>query len=72
MGFLCRNKKGHLPIHAIPSDDIGNKLLYILHSVGAPRCSKTQKSCNLGCKYDESKFILMLPLYFFFKFRAII
>lgn len=32
----------------------GSKILYILHAVGAQRCTLDMVDCNIGCKYNES------------------
>ncbi|XP_033211846.1 85/88 kDa calcium-independent phospholipase A2 isoform X2 [Belonocnema kinseyi] len=42
------------PRHLVSHDtNDGNKILYILHAVGAERCSKDMLGCTTGCKYDE-------------------
>lgn len=32
----------------------GQKILYILHAVGAARCTPETQDCHQGCKYNES------------------
>jgi calcium-independent phospholipase A2 len=48
--FLIRNNAGATPRHAIVLESGGDKILYILHSVGAPRCSLQMQGCNRGCE----------------------
>lgn len=42
------------PRHLVSHDtNDGNKILYILHAVGADRCSKDMLGCTTGCKHNE-------------------
>ncbi|KAK6645499.1 hypothetical protein RUM43_001776 [Polyplax serrata] len=60
--MTCVNNSGHLPRHGIPCDtEPGSKILYILHSIGAPRCPAYETTCNLGCKHDETYNGVMPP-----------
>lgn len=48
------NHAGNMPRHAIACDTSpGDKILYYLHAVGAPRCPPGHPDCNSGCKHDE-------------------
>ncbi|KAH8257606.1 hypothetical protein KR038_011853 [Drosophila bunnanda] len=47
-----KNKDGKSPRHMVGNDASGNKedeILYILHSVGAKRCTDTGSKCPPGC-----------------------
>ncbi|XP_017091053.2 85/88 kDa calcium-independent phospholipase A2 isoform X1 [Drosophila bipectinata] len=47
-----KNKDGRTPRHMVGNDTSGNKedeILYILHSVGAKRCTDTGSKCPPGC-----------------------
>ena len=50
----AKNSKSATPRHLVDlkSTD-GNKIVYILHAVGAKRCDTTIADCSLGCKHDE-------------------
>jgi calcium-independent phospholipase A2 len=48
--FLIRNIAGATPRHCIALGSVGDKILYVLHSVGAPRCSLDMQGCNAGCE----------------------
>lgn len=48
--ILVRNNAGATPRHGIRSESGGDKILYILHSVGAPRCSPDMQGCTRGCE----------------------
>lgn len=48
------NFKGETPRHLVKLDLEGEKILYILHVVGAERCSVETAECTLGCKFNES------------------
>ncbi|XP_035721623.1 85/88 kDa calcium-independent phospholipase A2-like [Vespa mandarinia] len=51
----ARNWKSETPRHMINlNNNDGQKILYILHAVGAQRCPYEMKDCNIGCKYDEN------------------
>jgi calcium-independent phospholipase A2 len=44
-----------MPRHAIAIENSpGDKILYILHAVGAPRCPPDHPGCNLGCRHNET------------------
>lgn len=47
----ARNNAGHTPRHAVLADTSNNsdKILYVLHSVGAKRCPPEQVGCGPGC-----------------------
>ncbi|PNF40047.1 85/88 kDa calcium-independent phospholipase A2 [Cryptotermes secundus] len=44
------NNMGATPRHGIAPESGGDKILYVLHSVGAPRCSLNMQGCNRGCE----------------------
>lgn len=48
---MLRNTAGHSVRHlaAQETDRVGEKILYILHAVGAPRCDSAVKGCIDGC-----------------------
>lgn len=48
-----KNQKGATPRHLATKDTSSeaNKILYILHSVGAERCSQDTKGCTSGCSF---------------------
>jgi calcium-independent phospholipase A2 len=48
--FLIRNNVGATPRHGIAPGSVGDKILHVLHSVGAPRCSLDMQGCNKGCE----------------------
>lgn len=48
--ILIRNNAGATPRHGIQPESGGDKILYILHSVGAPRCSLAMQGCTRGCE----------------------
>jgi calcium-independent phospholipase A2 len=48
--FLVRNNSGASPRHCIQPESGGDKILYILHSVGAPRCLPDMQGCTRGCE----------------------
>ncbi|KAJ8679243.1 hypothetical protein QAD02_015030 [Eretmocerus hayati] len=51
----AKNCKDQSPRHIVNNDnDEGRKILYILHAVGAQRCSSSQVDCHIGCKFNES------------------
>lgn len=51
----ARNWKSESPRHRVNIDSSeGQKILYVLHAVGAQRCPPEMTDCNLGCKYSES------------------
>lgn len=52
--FYCRNFKGATPRHIVPADSSAeaNKMLYILHAVGAKRCYEDTAGCSQGCAYN--------------------
>jgi calcium-independent phospholipase A2 len=47
---VSRNNAGANPRHAIELESGGDRILYVLHSVGAPRCSLDMQGCNRGCE----------------------
>ncbi|KAL0271268.1 UNVERIFIED_CONTAM: hypothetical protein PYX00_008411 [Menopon gallinae] len=48
------NNAGHYPRHRIACESSpGDKILYLLHAAGAPRCPPDQDGCNTGCKHGE-------------------
>nr|CAD7447762.1 unnamed protein product [Timema bartmani] len=49
-----RNNTGAMPRHCVITGN--DKLLYILHAVGAPRCPKDMQGCNPGCSGMEREF----------------
>ncbi|KAL7735011.1 hypothetical protein ACLKA6_011274 [Drosophila palustris] len=52
-----KNKDGKSPRHMVGNDASGNKedeILYILHSVGAKRCSDSSSKCPPGCNAKGS------------------
>nr|CAD7201715.1 unnamed protein product [Timema douglasi] len=49
-----RNNTGAMPRHCVNTGN--DKLLYILHAVGAPRCPKEMQGCNPGCSGMEREF----------------
>ncbi|GLH07344.1 Transient receptor potential channel pyrexia [Gryllus bimaculatus] len=53
--LMYRNNKGETPRHCISPDARGERILYILHSVGAPRCSLTMNGCSDGCIASEKE-----------------
>ncbi|KAI4499538.1 hypothetical protein M0802_005434 [Mischocyttarus mexicanus] len=42
------------PRHLVNLTSNDEKILYILHAVGAQRCPPNMKDCKLGCKYNEN------------------
>lgn len=48
--ILVRNNVGATPRHGIQPESGGDKILYILHSVGAPRCLPDMQGCTRGCE----------------------
>ncbi|GBP10818.1 hypothetical protein EVAR_72789_1 [Eumeta japonica] len=52
-----KNKNGQTPRHMVGNDANGTKtdeILYILHSVGAKRCSDDKTKCPPGCNAKAS------------------
>ncbi|KAL7300685.1 hypothetical protein TKK_0006666 [Trichogramma kaykai] len=50
-----RNFNGSSPRHLVNVDQPdGQKILYILHAVGAKRCPAETRSCHQGCKHRET------------------
>ncbi|XP_026463119.1 85/88 kDa calcium-independent phospholipase A2-like isoform X1 [Ctenocephalides felis] len=47
-----KNNKGETPRHVTTTGTSGDKVLHILHSVGAERCLKDMEDCKPGCKFD--------------------
>jgi len=47
--ILVRNNAGATPRHGIRPESGGDKILYILHSVGASRCPPDMQGCTRGC-----------------------
>lgn len=53
--FDARNWKAETPRHKANVDTTeGNKIIYLLHAVGAQRCLPEMTNCHLGCKHDEN------------------
>lgn len=51
----ARNWKAETPRHKANVDTTeGNKIIYLLHAVGAQKCPSEMKDCHLGCKHDEN------------------
>ncbi|XP_023245898.1 85/88 kDa calcium-independent phospholipase A2 [Copidosoma floridanum] len=51
----ARNWQNESPRHLVNKDSAdGQKILYILHAVGAERCTRDVIGCDVGCKYDEN------------------
>lgn len=51
----ARNWKAETPRHKANVDTTeGNKIIYLLHAVGAQRCPPEMTDCHLGCKHDEN------------------
>ncbi|XP_069701156.1 85/88 kDa calcium-independent phospholipase A2 isoform X2 [Periplaneta americana] len=44
-----KNNSGATPRHVVPPDSEGDKKLYYLHAVGAPRCPLDMDGCTPGC-----------------------
>ena len=44
-----RNNAGATPRHGILPESGGDKILYALHAVGAPRCTIEVEGCTPGC-----------------------
>jgi len=51
-----KNNAGATPRHGIQPESGGDKILYILHSVGAPRCSPDMQGCTRGCEGSSDDF----------------
>lgn len=49
--MLCRNYSGQSVRHvaAQEKDNASERILYILHAVGAPRCVSGTSNCTDGC-----------------------
>ncbi|XP_032669254.1 85/88 kDa calcium-independent phospholipase A2 isoform X2 [Odontomachus brunneus] len=51
----ARNWKSETPLHKANIDNTeGNKIIYLLHAVGAQRCPPEIIGCHLGCKFNET------------------
>lgn len=51
----ARNWKAETPMHKANIDTTdGNKIIYLLHAVGAQRCPAEMIKCHIGCKHDEN------------------
>lgn len=49
------NWKNESPRHLVNKDTPdGQKILYLLHAVGAERCPPGTKDCHVGCRHGES------------------
>ncbi|XP_043252441.1 85/88 kDa calcium-independent phospholipase A2 [Colletes gigas] len=49
------NWKSETPRHRVTVNSTeGQKILYILHAVGALRCPSVMENCNIGCKHNEN------------------
>lgn len=53
---MVRNNAGATPRHCIRSESGSDKILYILHSVGAPRCSRDTVGCTRGCEGSSDSY----------------
>ncbi|XP_066992758.1 85/88 kDa calcium-independent phospholipase A2 [Anabrus simplex] len=51
-----RNNSGAIPRHLVPTDARGDRVLYILHAVGAPRCSVDMLGCSRNCSAAETEY----------------
>lgn len=51
--FNARNKNGETPRHLVKLNAEGEKLLYLLHAVGAERCSANVSGCHPGCRWGD-------------------
>ncbi|KAJ9590050.1 hypothetical protein L9F63_016826, partial [Diploptera punctata] len=56
-----RNNKGVTPRHGIVSGSGGEKVLFALHAVGAPRCEKDMINCTPGCIYSSNEYNGAIP-----------
>ena len=54
--ILVRNNVGAIPRHGIQPESGGDKILYILHSVGAPRCPPDMHGCTRGCEGSSDNY----------------
>lgn len=54
--FNLSNRGGKTPRHMVGTETNGNdaNILYILHSVGAKRCTDSNKRCPVGCSPSGS------------------
>lgn len=51
----ARNWNSETPLHRANVDSTdGNKIIYLLHAVGAQRCPPEKANCHLGCKFNET------------------
>ncbi|KAK1129737.1 hypothetical protein K0M31_019451 [Melipona bicolor] len=51
----ARNWNSETPRHCVNVDNNeGQKILYILDSVGAQRCPQEMLNCHIGCKFDKT------------------
>lgn len=51
----ARNWKSKTPLHNTNFNNTeGNKIIYLLHAVGAQRCPPEMSGCHLGCKFNET------------------
>ena len=51
----AKNWKSKSPRHLVNKDtNDGQKILYILHAVGAKRCPPDMQGCHIGCKHNET------------------
>ncbi|XP_031836484.1 calcium-independent phospholipase A2 VIA [Nomia melanderi] len=58
----ARNWKWETPRHRVNIDsNEGQKILYILHAVGAQRCLADMTGCSIGCKHDENFYGIAPP-----------
>jgi len=55
-GILVRNHGGATPRHGIQPQSGGDKILYILHSVGALRCPPDMQGCTRGCERSSDDY----------------
>ncbi|XP_021919753.1 85/88 kDa calcium-independent phospholipase A2 isoform X2 [Zootermopsis nevadensis] len=51
-----RNNGGATPRHGIVLGSDGDRILYVLHAVGAPRCSLDTQGCNPGCEGSSNNY----------------
>lgn len=50
----AKNWKSETPRHLVNvKSSVGGRMLYILHAVGALRCTEDMRDCSTGCAYDK-------------------
>lgn len=45
----AKNKKQETPRHCVTRGTTGDRILWLLHAVGAERCSRDMRGCHRGC-----------------------